>query len=531
MPGDPGLVSAERFRWLLDATTMAIVGVDGTGSIVMTNRQADHLFGYAPDALIGRPIELLVPESVQHAHVAYRDRYLHDPRTRPMGHGLRLSARRSDGSEFPAEISLAALETGGGILIAATVHDITARVAAERERERMQAELDRARRLESIGQLAAGIAHDFNNTLGIMLGQVEVLEDDVEALPSLDDPDARVALSAGLARIREAGQRAAQLTQGLLAFGQRQVVHAEPVELDEVVAEATRMLSHSLGGRVTLRTDFAAPGARVLADRGTLEQVLFNLTINARDALPDGGTITVTTRVVRLIDEEARSAGVSPGVYLCLEVRDTGTGIPPEVVERAFEPFFTTKPEGQGTGLGLATVHGTVQQAGGTVRLASEMGVGTTVRVLLPALKARPAAPAHPVARPVDRAGRRTGYRVLVVDDEPDLRELAGLLLRRGGYQVVIATSGEDAVEQARGTDVDVLLTDVSMPGMSGPETAEAVRAVRPAIQVVYMSGYARALATADGVAEGVVFIEKPVTRAALLERIDGVLGLATPPG
>ncbi|GAA0246763.1 hybrid sensor histidine kinase/response regulator [Cryptosporangium japonicum] len=513
---------AERFRWLLDATAMAIVGVDDTGHIIMTNRQADRLFGYPPDALVGHPIEVLVPEAVERAHIAYRNQYLLDPRTRPMGHGLKLSARRQDGTEFPAEISLAALETDDGILVAATVHDITERVAAERDRERMQAELDRSRRLESIGQLAAGIAHDFNNTLGIMFGQVEVLLDDMDELPSLDTPDARAELRAGLSRIQEAGKRAAQLTQGLLAFGQRQVLHAEPVELDQIATEAARMLSHSLGGRVTLTTELNTTGRRVLADRGKLEQVLFNLVINARDAMPQGGRITVSTESVPLTDEDAHTVGLPPGPYLSLRVRDTGTGIPVEIAERVFEPFFTTKSEGQGTGLGLATVHGTVQQAGGTVLLDSRVGEGTVFTILLPALKPRPAPPPPTPNAPEDLSARRAAYRILVLDDEVELRDLAAQLLRRSGYQALIATSGEDAVEQARTTDVDVLLTDVSMPGMSGPQTADAVRAVRPSVQVVYMSGYARALATG----EDVVFIEKPITKASLLKLIDGVVGI-----
>ena len=518
---------SERFRWLLDATTMAIVGVGSTGRIIMTNRQADRLFGYAADELTGRPIEILVPDAVRGSHVAYRDRYLHDPRTRPMGHGLKLSARRRDGSEFPAEISLAALDTGDGVLIAATVHDITDRIAAEQERDRMQAELDRSRRLESIGRLAAGIAHDFNNTLGIMLGQVDLLTEDVAEAPFPGAEDTRAALTAGLTRIREAGQRAAQLTQGLLAFGQRQAVQAEPVALDQVATDAARMLTHTLGGHIQLETRLTVPDAKVLADRGKLEQVVINLAINARDAMPEGGTLTITTRTVDLEPPAGEAGGRPPGRYLCLEVTDTGTGIPPEIAERVFEPFFTTKAEGQGTGLGLATVHGTIQQAGGTVALHSRPGEGTTVTILLPELKAKEAAvqPAGPATRAL--AERRGDYRVLVVDDEPDLRELACLQLRRGGYQVLAATAGEHALDLIERTDVDVLLTDVSMPGMSGPQLADAARAVRPALPVVFMSGYARALVTADKNTDGTVFIEKPFTRAALLARLDGALGLA----
>ncbi|GAA0278537.1 PAS domain-containing sensor histidine kinase [Cryptosporangium japonicum] len=510
-----------KFRWLLDATALPIIGVDANGVIQLANSEAERIFGYAADELEGQPVEVLLPVNVRERHAGHRAIYVTDPRMRRMGEGLQLAARRKNGSEFPAEISLASIETDQGLLVAATVHDISARLVQEAEHQRLENELQRSQRLDSLGQLAGGVAHDFNNVLAIISTHASILEEDLEeAAPALDG--AREAV----AQVLAGAERGARLTRQLLAFGRREIVRPQVFDLNDVVRDVQRLLAGTLGTNIVLTADLAMRPAAVSADPGRIEQVLVNLAVNARDAMPAGGSLSVHTDHTVLGAMDAALHGLDRGPYVRLRVADTGTGMTPEVAERAFEPFFSTKAaEGQGTGLGLASVYGIVSQAGGTIGLDSAPGVGTTVTILLPAADDVIPAPDEPPG-----TEPRPGFgTILLVDDERDLRGSIETILTRAGYTVISAGTGAEAVDLAATYSgrLDLLLTDITMPGLSGREVADRIRALHPAIAVLYMSGFAQRLLTSKGTIDPeVTLIEKPFNRRDLLAAIDEVLRL-----
>ncbi len=387
-----------RFRGLMEAAPDAMVCVDADGRIALVNAQTERLFGYGRDELVGQPVEVLVPDQVRDLHPGHRAGYVADPRPRPMGAELQLAGRRRDGSTFPAEVSLSAMETDEGILVTAVVRDVTERleIAAERERLRTQAERDKlerqlhqSQRLESLGQLAGGVAHDFNNLLGVISNYATFVGEEV----ARELPDRRwQAVRDDIGQVQQAADRAAGLTHQLLAFARQEVIQPRVLNVNDVVESVEQLLLRTLGEHIELVTDLAEGLPMVLADPGQIEQVLVNLAVNARDAMPRGGKLVIQTASTD-IDEAAATghAGLSPGRYVALKVSDTGTGIPKDVIERVFEPFFSTKPKGEGTGLGLATVYGIITQAGGHVRLYSEPGIGTILTALLPVTKKAPA--------------------------------------------------------------------------------------------------------------------------------------------
>ena len=417
----------------------------------------------------------------------------------------------------------------------AAARDVTERLElrAEPERRRSQAERDKlehqrqqSQRLESLGQLTGGVAHDFNNLLAVISNYAafvgeEVAKDDVQ----ID----RQSVCADVRQIQLAAERAAELTHQLLAFARCDVVQPLPLDLNEVITRVEQLLIRTLGEHVILKTDLAARLCPVLADPGQIEQVLVNLAVNARDAMPAGGTLVVQTSVTE-IDEShpAGRAGLPSGQYACVKVSGTGVGRPRDVVDRAFEPFVTTTPEGEATGLGLATVYGIVSQADGYVQAYSEPDIGTTVTILLPATGQR--IQAEPAPEPAPSGGR--GETVLIVEDEPAMREVTRRILARSGYQVIVAAGGHEAIEIAASHtgDIDVLLTDVVMPRMFGQEAAERICALRPGVQVLFMSGYAQGVLSSQGVVEsGVNLIQKPFSEAQLLATLGQIIARATP--
>jgi signal transduction histidine kinase/CheY-like chemotaxis protein len=390
------------------------------------------------------------------------------------------------------------------------------REALERK-ERLQAQ---AQRLESLGQLAGGVAHDFNNLLGVILNYVSFVSEDVAAATALAGPDpARhlEAASADLAEVKKAAERAAGLTHQLLVFARRDVIRPQVLDLDTVITAVEKMLRRTIGEHVELVTSLAGNLWPVLADPGQLEQVLVNLAVNARDAMPAGGTLTIDTGNVTVdADTIAGGSGARKGRNVRLRVSDTGTGMPPGVAQHVFEPFFTTKPDGGGTGLGLATVYGILTQADGNIRIYSEPGIGTTFTITLP-VTAEAATPIA-VAVPYQRAPK--GETVLVVEDEEALREVTKRIFTRNGYQVITAADGPEALRVAADHlgEIHLLVTDVVMPHMLGKEVAEKVRLIRPEIEVVFMSGYARGMLTSEGRLDpGVALVEKPFSEADLL--------------
>jgi PAS domain S-box-containing protein len=519
--------AAAKFLGLLEAAPDAIVGVNREGQIVLANAETERTFGYRLDELVGQPIEILVPEVARRMHTGHRDEYLADPRRRPMGAGRQLTARRKDGTEFPADISLSSLETEDGLLVAAAVRDVTDRleVQAERERlktlaerERLESRLQQAQRLESLGQLAGGVAHDFNNLLAVIVNYAAFVSDEIE-IAAVADPDRWHAVARDMQQIQRATERGIALTHQLLAFARREVVRPRVLSVNAVVSDVKELLMRSIGEHVQLVTVLAPSLWPVKADPGQMEQILVNLAVNARDAMPGGGTLTIDTDNVAL----GGDSGLPSGRYVRIRVEDTGTGMPPDVIARAFEPFFTTKPKGEGTGLGLATVYGIVKQAGGDVQVISQTGTGTTFTLLLPVTDEAPVEIEEQIVR-VPSGG---GETVLVGEDEPAIRDVIRRILTRSGYNVLMTETPLDALERAGSHEgpIHLLLTDVVMPKMLGKDVAERTRALRPDVKVLYMSGYARPVLANSGTLEpGVTLLEKPFSESVLLAAVRHVL-------
>ena len=526
-----------KFRSLLEAAPDAIIGVNPDGVIALVNTQAEALFGYERNQLIGRPVELLVPGAALNIHSPHPNPGFRDPRTRPDEAWIALAGRRSDGAEFPAEVSLSSMESEEGLMVCAAIRDVTERVEAQHERDRMEAQLERDRlerqlhqsqRLESLGQLAGGVAHDFNNLLAAILNYVSFVNEEITTeiahRPSHESARLSKVLD-DVSQIGAAAERAARLTHQLLAFGRREVIKPEIIDFNAIVGEVDGLLRTTIGEHVELKTRCATDLDRVLADRGQMEQVLLNLAVNARDAMPTGGTLIIDTD--NFVVDPAYAAAdprLEAGPHVRLRVADTGTGMDHDTIERAFEPFFSTKPKEKGSGLGLATVYGIVNQAGGMVDLESDVGTGTTVTILLPSV-----ASSADHVEPERRATRRShgGETILVVEDEDLVLDVASRILTRHGYRVLAARGGAEALEligEHRET-IHLLLTDVVMPGLTGKQVAERVTELRPGIRVLYMSGYPESVITSQGVVQrGIHLVSKPFVAADLLDHVRATL-------
>jgi two-component system cell cycle sensor histidine kinase/response regulator CckA len=416
--------------------------------------------------------------------------------------------RKTDGSPVEVMVSCRNIVFGAIEARLLITEDVT-------DRERMQRQIVQTERLESLGQLAGGVAHDFNNLLGVIMSYLAFVREWAIAQGEDDDAGSQTVLS-DLDQIDVATSRAAELTRQLLAFGRREKVSRRPIRVKTVVEEVRRLLSRSLGERIELLTLVQDDAAMVVVDPGQMEQVFINLAVNARDAMPTGGTVTIEASSVELSEPESSELwGLRPGEFVRISVRDTGKGMTPDVVQHAFEPFFTTKPAGKGTGLGLSSIYGIVVGAGGAIRLESEPAEGTDVVMLFPAA-AEYDEDGQTETELVDLSGG--GRTALVVEDEPGLREVIRRMLERHGYAVLVAADGPSAIALSREHDgaIDVLLTDVVMPRMQGTELADAIATERPDIVVVFMTGYARD-AFADSGARPTALIEKPFREEELL--------------
>jgi PAS domain S-box-containing protein len=401
--------------------------------------------------------------------------------------------------------------------------DVSARKRAEDEHRELEAQLRQSQRLESIGLLAGGVAHDFNNILTAIFGNTELAMDELQS----HLPGARGVLE-GMHEIEKSVERAATLTRQLLAFGRRQVLHPQVLDLNTILRELSKMLRRLVPEQIALRLIYDPRLGAVRADPGQLEQVIVNLVVNARDAMPDGGELVVETGHVTLDEAGAAAiANADPGPYTVLRVTDTGIGMDDATRERVFEPFFTTKPVGAGTGLGLSTVYGIVQQAGGCISLESTPGSGTTFRIYIPIVvdAAAPRAPDESLQPPP--GGTET---ILVCEDDTAVREFTAQVLKVAGYKVLVAADATEALSRADQHDrvLHLLVTDVVMPGMNGRDLADALTARRPDLQVLFVSGYASNVIADQGVIEhNVNFLEKPYRRSDLLRRIRAILDRA----
>lgn len=666
--------SERQFQELFESAPDAMVMVDREGRITLGNTQAEKMFGYRREELLGQLVEILIPPRYRAQHREHRNGYAVAPQVRSMGTSLELFAQCRDGREFPVEISLSPLMAGEQMVVCSAIRDISVRHRRETEektlsrvreqvwkmhkpediaqvleevKKSLQAvgvpfqvgginvvegrdsskfhsyemnadgdwypseveevpclvqfwrggvpvyrrdlyqedaygereslekgfghpvravldmpfthgtlavnsaepdafseadiafmqrlvevlsegfqrlddlralaekdhQLRQAQKLEALGQLAGGVAHDFNNLITIIEGYSRLL------LKTLPEGDVR---RASAEEIQRAGERAEGLVRQLLAFSRRQSVNPMVLDLNQVVAGVEKMLRRLIREDIQLTTVLAPGLGRIKADAGQVEQVLMNMVVNARDAMPEGGKLQLQTASVELGAPQAKEVGLErAGAYVCLEVRDTGVGMSAEVQARIFEPFFTTKVPGQGTGLGLATVYGIVKQHQGAVQVRSQLGEGATFRVYLPCIEGEAAGPAaRSQLSPEGFRGRET---ILVVEDEPALRRVVALILQELGYTVLSAESGVQALSLSGQCqeDIDLVLTDMVMPGMRGGEVVERLRLLRPGIKAVYMSGYTEQVQEVEG---QVRLLQKPFTPESLARAVRQVL-------
>jgi PAS domain S-box-containing protein len=637
---------------LLETLPDAIVAVDREGTIVQVNSQAQDLFGYNRDELIGQKVEILVPESYRHKHHHHRENFAEAPKMRRMGADLDLYGRRRNGSEFPVEISLSPVSTEKGAFVLSVIRDISdrKRIAEELRRaneelhrrtaeqlgeyrtrlasiidssedailskdlsgvitswnrgaehmygyapeevvgkhislltpadrpdeiseilnkiargestehyesvrltkdgrhlnvsisvsplrdatgeiigasaiarditaqKRAEGQLRQSQKMEAIGRLAGGVAHDFNNILGIINACTEFLRDRI-------DPAAAPWLY--VENIKKATERGSSLTKQLMAFSRTSAIQPRVLDLNERLKDISKLLRPLMGDDVEILIASKSPTAVVEADPGQLDQIVVNLAVNARDAMPHGGKFILETGAVRFDEAFADQHQImGAGKYVLLAVSDTGTGMDETTISRIFEPFFTTKEVGKGTGLGLATVYGIVKQSAGHILVYSEPGHGTTFKIYLPNADHKIGLASS--SEPETVSPKRQGTTILLVEDDEIMRSLTRQLLQEHGYTVVEADDGKSALEwvQSNSVPIDLLLTDVVMRRMSGPELVERLGPSHPTLKVVYMSGYTGELmAEREVLKRGITLLEKPFTRTALLNTIHTTLG------
>lgn len=495
----------------IEQTAEAILITDLEGNIRYCNPAFERASGYSQSEVVGRNPRFL--KSGRQPREFYENLWKTiQSGSVWSGHFIN---RRKDGSLCEEDATISPIHDQAGKLtgFVAAKRDVTERVSLENQ-------LKQAQKLESLGRLAGGVAHDFNNLLTVIIGYSEM------CLGRLPDGDPLRGL---LMEIRKAGDQAEGLTRQLLAFSRKQVITLRPVDLNELILESSKMLGRIVGEDIRIVTELDQEAGHVLADPGQLNQILMNLVVNARDAMPSGGTFTVRSSRLQLDPLAAASLpGTNPGAYVVMEVSDTGVGMSEEIRQKVFEPFFTTKPEGAGTGLGLSTVYGIVRQAGGWIKVESQPGTGTTFLIGLPrvglpdsqAVRVKP-----PAAEP------RGSETVLVLEDQREVRKLVLAVLKEYHYQTLEASSGDEALAIVQGHDgpIHLMLTDVIMPGMTGKQSADRLKLLRPEMKVLYMSGYTDEVISREGLlASGVHYLMKPFTAQELARKIRVALGTPT---
>jgi two-component system cell cycle sensor histidine kinase/response regulator CckA len=500
----------ERLASVVRSSPDAIVTIDEHGVITSWNPGAEEIYGYTAAETVGRPgteVSSMVVSPGSEEDVSILPRVLdgevvkHHETTRV----------RKDGTRVEISLSVAAIRDPYGRLtgVASVARDVT-------EHRQTQRILSQTERLESVGQLAGGVAHDMNNLLTIILNHHRFA---LERLASRDPASSEITEAQG------AAERAATLVRQLLLFAREEATESETLDLNEIVGGLLGMLTRTLGEHIVISTDFVRDPQPVCADRGQVEQVIVNLAVNARDAMPQGGTLTITTSNVTLDEQQqaAHTGKSEAGEYLRISVSDTGSGMTPEVIAKALDPFFTTKPAGAGTGLGLASVYGILRKVGGHLHIASELGVGTTIETYWPVGEIAGEAP--PVEQPPEPSPQRVagGERILLVEDEQSLRRLAVRMLQEHGYTVldVGRPSEAKAIAERREEHIDLMITDVVMPEIPGIQLAAQIRAVRPELPVLYTSGY---IPNPDELPDGAAFLAKPFSQERLLAAVASVL-------
>ncbi|HVS59962.1 MAG TPA: PAS domain S-box protein, partial [Gemmatimonadaceae bacterium] len=493
------------YRETFDAAPVGIVHVGLDGQWLQVNQRLCDLLGYSREELQSIAVQQLLQseevageaESLRQMAAGTLDQYVVDE----------MRYRRQDGSFMWARVNMSVHRDvkGQSQHFISVIEDIT-------ERRTLEAQFRQANKMEAVGQLASGVAHDFNNLLTVILGFADLMAADV-AMASEHGTD--------LGEIIKAARRAEALTRQLLAFSRQQVLHVAPVDVNGLITEMTGMLVRLIGEHIEISLALAPNLSLALADRGQLEQVVMNLVVNARDAMPDGGSVTIETREVELENSSFHAETVMQGPYVMLAITDTGSGMTKETQRRLFEPFFTTKEAGKGTGLGLSTTYGIVKQSKGYIWVYSEPGRGTTFKVYLP--RSNCELPLQAANSVVTAAVKRPSETVLLVEDEAGVRQLAKRILENAGYRVLEAANGDEGERlfaQHSGS-IDLLVTDVIMPGCGGPELLSRLHVQSPALGVLYMSGYTeQSAAIKAGIGRGTPFVQKPFTAAEFVQQV-----------
>ncbi|HEV2206629.1 MAG TPA: ATP-binding protein, partial [Candidatus Acidoferrales bacterium] len=506
------LAQEELFRLIGENAVDMIAVVTVDGRRLYNSPSYEKVLGYSPEELERvSAYEQIHPDDVAAVKAAAEE-----ARTTGVGRCLEYRVRHKNGEWRVLESTASAVRDSSGKVEKLVIvnRDVT-------QRHELQQQLVLSQRLEAVGKLSGGIAHDFNNLLGVIIGYSEALQQSVGP----DDP-----MREPVDEIRKAGQRAATLTQQLLAFSRKQVLEPKIIDVNAIVLDMEKMLRRLIGEDIALKFNVHPDVGNVKADRGQLEQVVLNLAVNARDAMPRGGELRIEAENRELTEQDKRRYRyVVPGWYVVLTVSDTGVGMDAETQSHIFEPFFTTKQKGKGTGLGLATVYGIVKQSGGYIWLDSAPGQGTTFRIFLPRVEAV-VETAAPVQSTVTRHdGTRT---ILLVEDEPSLRKLTRTTLANAGYRLLEAADASHAIEIAGdpALRIDLLLTDVIMPGMSGGDLAKRLAPRRPEMHVLFMSGYTDGAIEVQGdLKPGLVVLRKPFARETLLRAVEDAISHAPP--
>lgn len=505
--------SEERFLGMAEQLLDVLFQTDAAGKLTYLSPSVTHMLGWSPDEVLGEHAALLL--TVQDAEcVARVIREVAESGT-PV-RNLALTLKRKDGSTLSGEITVSRAVRGDAVQgTLGLIRDITEREQAAQERERLEGRLRQAQKMEAIGQLAGGIAHDFNNLLQVILGQVDVSEQMVE-------PDSRATGVFG--EVRRATERAAELTRQLLAFSRRQIISPMDLDLNELVQNVLKMVRRVIGEHIHLRFKPGRDLGTVHVDSGQIDQVLMNLCVNARDAMPNGGTLTIETQGMTIDEEYCREhVEATPGRYVLLRVTDTGCGMDEETRLQIFDPFFTTKGMGQGTGLGLATVYGIVKQHDGLIDVYSEPNAGTVFNIYIPSVER----PAEEIAPPVEAPATGGKEAILVAEDEESVRRIVSRMLKMSGYTVFEAADGEEALrvfEEHRDT-ISLALLDIIMPKLGGRAVMDHIQATCPSVRFLFSSGYSEsAIHTNFVIKEGLHLISKPYHKADLLRAVRGIL-------
>ena len=502
--------SEARLKAIIDAALDAVITMDGDGVVLSWSPQAERVFGWpASEAVGGKLSTTIIPPRFREAHERGLAHFLGTGEGPVLNQRIEITGLRRDGREIPVELTITPVRLGGAWLFSAFLRDIS-------ERKLLEAQLRQAQKMEAVGRLAGGIAHDFNNLLTAIIGYTDL------ALADLREGDP---MRQDMEEILRAAHRAAGLTRQLLAFSRQQVLAPRVLDLNEVVQTVDKMLGRLVGEDIELQSVLAPGLGHIKADPGQLEQVIVNLAVNARDAMPTGGKLTIETADVEVAETRGRDLTTVPaGRYVMLAITDSGTGMDEDTKARIFEPFFTTKEQGKGTGLGLATVYGIVKQSGGFIWVYSEPGHGTTFKIYLPRVEGAADALAPPVGTAAVPRGTET---VLIVEDEEAVRVLAKTALARKGYRVLEAANGGEALLlcESERAPIHLLVTDVVMPGLGGADLAQRLAPLRPDMKVLFISGYTDRAAARHGTMQpGAAYLEKPFSLDALARKVREVL-------